>query len=136
MSINNKIRGMERSTRQRQALVRLFERGTRPLTPQEALTGARKSVKGIGLATVYRAVCLLTAEGFLKAVELPGEPTRYERAGPAHHHHFRCETCGKVYPILKCPGPMKKLAPPGFSVRDHTVILHGACSACRTPARK
>jgi Fur family ferric uptake transcriptional regulator len=136
MSINKKSIGMERKTRQREAVMRVFEKMGRPLTPGEVLAAARRTVRGLGLATVYRAVKLLAGMNVLKVVKLPGEPVRYERAGSTHHHHFRCEGCGKVYPIRGCPGPMKRLAPPGFSVRDHTIILHGACSACRTPARK
>ncbi|MBU1694744.1 MAG: transcriptional repressor [Verrucomicrobia bacterium] len=127
---------MKRITRQRMALLRVFEQGVRPLTPREALMAARRSVQGLGLATVYRTAKLLTSEGLLKTVELPKEPVRYERGSSTHHHHFRCEDCGRVYLIRGCPGPMKSLAPPGFSVRSHTIILHGACSACRMPTRK
>ena len=81
MNINNKLPGAERQTRQREAVARVFARAGRPLTPAEVLGAARKTVRGLGLATVYRTVKLMAGEGALKVVKLPGEPVRYEPTG-------------------------------------------------------
>jgi Fur family transcriptional regulator, ferric uptake regulator len=102
----------------------------RPLTPQEVLDGARKMVSGIGMATVYRNLKLLVAEGTLQAIALPGEPPLYEPTDAGHHHHFQCMNCRRVFDIPGCPGNMGRLAPRGFKVEHHEVTLYGRCIDC------
>jgi Fur family ferric uptake transcriptional regulator len=121
---------MERRTRQRQAIRAVFLEAQRPLSPQEVLELARARVPSLGLATVYRTLRGLLEEGFLVPVELPGEPPRYERAGQAHHHHFLCRVCGRVYELLGCPKDVEALVPPGFQAEGHEVTLYGRCAAC------
>lgn len=121
---------MERKTIQRQAIREAIEEASRPLSPQEVLDLARERVKQIGIATVYRTIKSLLAEGVLKAVDLPGEPPRYEPAGKHHHHHFRCRTCNKVYEIEGCPKDLKRMAPRGFRVEGHDLVLYGLCAGC------
>jgi len=53
---------------------------------------------------------------------------------PAHHHHFHCVECDRVFPIHACPGPMLDLAPPGFEVQRHDLTLRGRCADCATGA--
>jgi hypothetical protein len=50
---------MERSTRQREAILRTFEAIDRPLSPIEILTSAKKRVPRLGIATVYRPEFLM-----------------------------------------------------------------------------
>lgn len=121
---------MERRTRQRDAIRQVFEDAARPLGPNEVLEAGRSHVKGLGIATVYRTIASLIEADWLTPVELPGEPPRYEVAGQAHHHHFRCRECARVYEILGCPGTLEHLAPPGFTIERHEVVLYGLCTAC------
>ncbi len=121
---------MIRKTKQREAIRDVIREAGRPVGPEEILSLAREKVPGLGLATVYRAVKGLTEEGWLQTVELPGEPPRYERSGIGHHHHFHCRECGRVYDVQGCPGNLQALAPPGFRLEDHEVILYGLCSDC------
>ncbi len=51
-------------------------------------------------------------------------------AHEAHHHHFLCMQCDRVYPIHACPGSMSDLAPPGFEVQRHDLTLRGRCATC------
>lgn len=121
---------MQRRTRQRQAICTVFLEAQRPLSPREVLELARVRVPSLGLATVYRTLKGLLEEGFLVPVELPGEVPRYERAGKAHHHHFLCRVCGRVYELEGCPQDVETLAPPGFLAEGHEVTLYGRCAAC------
>lgn len=125
---------MERNTRQRDAIRQVFEETPRPLGPFEILEGARTRVSGLGIATVYRAINSLVESGWLVTVELPGEAPRYERAGAAHHHHFRCRECARVFEIHGCPGDLRELTPPGFQLEAHDVTLYGRCARCATAA--
>ncbi len=82
------FRPMERSTRQRSSIRTVMEEAGRPLLPAEILGAAQREVPAIGLATVYRNIKQLMEAGEVQAVDLPGEATRYELSGRAHHHHF------------------------------------------------
>lgn len=121
---------MERNTRQRSAIRRAFETTDRPLSPAEVLEAAQDEVPGLGIATVYRAIRDLQAAGWLTPVEIPGEPARYERAHLGHHHHFHCRTCNRVFEVHGCPANLSRLAPSGFEVESHDVVLYGRCDRC------
>jgi Fur family ferric uptake transcriptional regulator len=121
---------MERTTRQRDAIKSAIQKAKRPLSPREVLEGARVVVRALGMATVYRNLKLLVAEGTVQVITLPGESPRYEMRESAHHHHFQCTTCRRVYDVPGCPGNLRRLAPRGFRVENHDVTLYGRCSDC------
>ena len=85
----------------------------------------------MGMATVYRNLKLLVDEGAVQMVTLPGDSPRYESAGHAHHHHFQCEACGRVFDVHACPGDLSSMAPAGFQVSHHELTLYGLCADCR-----
>ena len=124
-----------RNTKQRIAVMQVFERLNRPLSPEEVLKGAKKGAPGIGIATVYRSIRDLLKDGWLIPVQLPGEPARYEVAGKTHHHHFHCRDCNNVFEIEGCPGNFSRYVPSGFRLEDHHLILYGICKACRGDTR-
>lgn len=132
-----KPRGREfnlaRNTEQRRAIRRVMQESGRPLSPREILNLARAEVPGLGIATVYRAVKGLVADGWVRVVDLPGAPSRYEVTGKGHHHHFHCRTCDRLYEVDECPGALRDLAPPGFTVHEHEIILYGVCAGCAGP---
>jgi Fur family transcriptional regulator, ferric uptake regulator len=119
-----------RKTKQRDALREVLDRSERPLSVDELLEAASKRVDGLGVATVYRAVGAMLDSGWIEAVEIPGEPTRYERSDKGHHHHFQCEKCDRVFDIAGCLENLRRLAPPKFRVKEHAVTLYGLCAAC------
>ena len=125
-----RIMVIEHSTRQRDAIRGAIESAKRPLSPHEILESARDTVPGLGLATVYRNLKLLLAEGVIEAIALSGDSPRYEVARPGHHHHFQCTTCRRVFDMEGCPGDLRRLAPRGFHVENHEVTLYGRCSDC------
>ena len=119
-----------RKTKQRDALREILENAERPLSVPEIHDAASRMLDGLGIATVYRAVATLVEEGWLAAVEIPNEPARYERADKGHHHHFQCERCERAFDIAGCLDNVRKLAPPKFRIRAHSVTLYGLCPAC------
>ncbi|MGB0542825.1 MAG: Fur family transcriptional regulator [Longimicrobiales bacterium] len=121
---------MQRDTRQRRAMRRVFMSAGRPLTPEEILEQGQQIVPSLGLATVYRYVKTLTANAWLAEVELPGGGVRYELAERPHHHHFLCRSCDQAFDVHRCPDEIEELAPDGFRVDDHELILYGSCAAC------
>ncbi len=101
-----------------------------PMRAQEIQDAADRGAPGIGLATVYRALKWLIHSGDVVLVELPGDTPRYELAHQHHHHHFSCRSCGRVFEVDGCPGDLAKLAPQGFAVESHEVVLYGRCAGC------
>ena len=127
---------MERHTRQRAAIREAIAQAERPLLPLEVLAAAQRQAPGLGMATVYRNLKALVAEGELSAVQLPGENPRFELAGHRHHHHFQCTRCQRVFDVHACPGDLSRLAPQGFSVEDHDLTLYGRCAECLARPRR
>lgn len=123
---------MTRDTRQRRAIRTVFADADGPLGPQEVLDRAQADVPGIGLATVYRTIKLMLDDRELAQVDLPGEPSRYEPAERkgSHHHFFKCDVCGRVYEVKGCVSNPGGLAPEGFTVSRHEIVLYGACASC------
>jgi Fur family ferric uptake transcriptional regulator len=126
---------MERNTRQRIGIRDAIAQADRPLLPHEVLDAARKHVPGLGIATVYRNLKALVAEGELQPVNLPGENPRFELVGHQHHHHFQCRHCQRVFDVHACPGNLAQMAPLGFTVEDHDLTLYGRCKDCALPGK-
>lgn len=126
--------GGQRATRQRSAIRAVIDRSARPLLPAEILEDAQREVEAMGIATVYRNLKLLADAQEIRIVELPGEAPRYESARHAHHHHFQCRQCSRVFDVHQCPGDFASLAPKGFRVDAHELTLYGTCADCSTPA--
>ena len=121
---------MERRTRQRTAIEKALHAADRPLTPVEVLEAAQRHVTGLGIATVYRALRAMIAEGDASMVAVPGSAPRYEPSHRGHHHHFHCRSCHRVFEVAGCPGNLKRLAPQGFELEAHDVVLYGRCGQC------
>ena len=139
--------GMERQTRQRQAVLDAIDQAGRALAPAEILEMAQQSVASLNLSTIYRHLNALQDEARIVKVLLPGQAAaRFEAAcdgahgghgahghrdAAHHHHHFHCNRCDRVYPLHACPGSMQDLVPKGFLVEAHEITLSGLCAECR-----
>jgi Fur family ferric uptake transcriptional regulator len=126
----------KRSTKQKAAIRRAFAGADRPLSPGEALEYALERHPSIGIATVYRNIQALVEDGWLTAVEIPGQSARYELSGKEHHHHFQCNSCGKVYDLKGCIAQSKPKLPRGFSTTSHEFFLYGNCATCNSGAHQ
>ncbi len=121
---------MQRDTRQRRAIRRVFMNAGRPLSLDEILEYGQRIVPSLGVATVYRNVKTLAGAGWLSEVRLPGVGPRYELADRPHHHHFLCRSCDQAFDVHRCPDEVEALAPDGFEVESHDLTLFGLCAAC------
>ena len=124
-----------RNTQQRRQIREVFKRNDRPLAAEEVLRLAQRKKAGLGIATVYRTIKVLTSEGWLVSVEVPGEAPRYEIRGKVHHHHFHCLKCRKMFELEGCIEQLGKMIPPTFQVVDHVVLVYGFCSTCNRVRR-
>ena len=121
---------MQRNTKQRDAIIDVFRRSDRPLSVGEVHEFAAQTVDGISVATVYRNIKALVDRRRLEVIRLPGEAPRYERTGMDHHHHFRCNSCERLYDLNGCLGGVDALLPRGFRMESHDLLLMGRCASC------
>ncbi len=124
------VHPQSRNTKQKEAIRAAFIEADRPLSPEEAVVSAKQVVAGISLATVYRNINLLLADKWLVSVEIPGKATRYEIAGKAHHHHFQCNDCGRLFELEGCEVQAKPKLPRGFLSIGHEFFVYGRCAFC------
>ena len=81
----------------RRAVIELLAGQNCCLTAQEIFDELRASGRRVGIASVYRILELLTAEGMVQRIDLGSGTARYEPVWPdGHHHHLVCDSCGKV----------------------------------------
>lgn len=90
--------------------------------------------RAVGLASVYRALDVLTNLKLVRRVEVEGTAC-YEPADPSgeHHHHAICSRCGRLSPFEDetlervLHGLADQL---GYDLDEHDVVLRGACPDC------
>jgi Fur family ferric uptake transcriptional regulator len=121
---------MERKTAQRNAIAQVFLKNDRPMGVEEILSYGRKMVTSLNQATVYRNLKAMVASGWLKQFSHPSLGTLFELANKAHHHHFHCHACNKIYDLPGCALNRKMAVPEGFVLQEHEIFLSGLCSAC------
>ena len=117
-------------TAQRRLLLELVERWRGGFTVADLYEQARARDERIGLATVYRTLDLLRAEGAVTLLSVAGRPT-YVRCHEGHHHHLVCTSCGSVEDTELCAAPSAaELAAHGFSADGHDLDIYGTCRRC------
>ena len=121
-----------RKTKQRQIIWSIIKEAARPLSPTEIYELGKKRHSLLSLATVYRGLKSLLGDKHIVAVNLLGQPDRYESRDCAshHHHHFQCEDCDRVFDVSGCTSAIDRNAPAGFKVHSHQVVLYGLCKDC------
>ena len=124
-----------RSGGARDAVVGLLERQGCCLSAQEIHDRLRSARRGVGIASVYRALETLAELRLVKRIDAGDGVARYEPLRPDgdHHHHLVCRDCGKVEAfsdprleraIDRAAGSL------GYAVHEHEVVLTGACASC------
>ncbi len=125
-----------RMTRTRRAVLAVLEATRYPLSPAELYARLKKKNIAIDPVTVYRNLTALKELGLIAQLELHHEGRfRYEiKEGRDHHHHIRCNGCGRIVDLLLCP--LKKLTAmieqeTRFVVGDHSLEWSGWCPKCQ-----
>jgi Fe2+ or Zn2+ uptake regulation protein len=92
----------------------------------------RRRLPRVSLATVYRNLRMLAAEGLLsERADLAG--MRFD-GNTDPHDHFTCVACGRIYdvPALAARGVRTRVAArTGFEILTQRIEFYGRCGACR-----
>jgi Fe2+ or Zn2+ uptake regulation protein len=93
----------------------------------------RRRLPRVSLATVYRNLRMLAAEGLLDERAHPAG-MRFD-GNTAPHDHFSCVACGRIYDVPAPRRPRARLAShAGFEVLSQRIEFYGRCGACRHAA--
>ncbi|HVA66012.1 MAG TPA: Fur family transcriptional regulator [Elusimicrobiota bacterium] len=117
-----------RATPGRLRLMRALWREPAPVTAaklQKSLDGA------LNLATLYRALDALAADGVVCRVDFRHGHAHYELAAErAHHHHLACTGCGAVEDVDCTLRPRLKKSSAFAAITDHAMEYFGLCKVC------
>jgi Fur family ferric uptake transcriptional regulator len=124
-----------RLTGQRELIARTFFLNKGHLSAEELHHQVQKSSPGIGYATVYRTIKLLSHAGLAAGRSFGNGFARYEPSAQSEHHdHLICRNCGKIVEFEndRIEALQKAVAREhGFQVTEHTMELYGICGNCR-----
>ena len=126
-------RAGRRVTEPRRAVAALVAARVGPFTAADLVADARERSPGLGRATVFRALDLLTELHLVERLDLPSGSHAYVACEPAHHHHVVCTRCGRTTEVEDCG--MTAIAHEvarrsGYRVDEHRLELFGVCPAC------
>ena len=94
----------------------------------------REKNSGIGYATVYRTLKLLTECGLATSMQFSDGTRRFEPV-TEHHDHLICTECGKImeFENEEIESLQDEVARQfGFSLTSHTMELYGVCDGMKT----
>ena len=151
MSENHQLYGLQdlreklseggyKMTPQRKEILKIFveQRSSHHMSAEDVYSILREGDSEIGLATVYRALDLLSELGILVRLDFGDGCARYElnTADPKihHHHHLMCLNCKKVIEFeedLLDELEERVAAKSDFQIVNHEVKFFGYCNECR-----
>lgn len=122
-----------RPTRQRAALAELIAATPEFVSAQELHSKLQARGDSVGLATVYRNLQAMAADGDVDVLRTDdGECVYRSCATDAHHHHLVCRECGRT---VEVEGPAVErwatevASRNGFTDVTHTIELFGTCTS-------
>lgn len=119
----------------RAAVIGVLDRQRCALSAVEIQHALRDGGRGAARASVYRILEELERLRLVTRIDVGQGLARFEAAREdGHHHHMVCDGCGEVTPFEddELERSIHRLTDRvAFVVRDHEVVLHGACADCR-----
>jgi Fur family transcriptional regulator, peroxide stress response regulator len=117
----------------RDAILALLRRNPTHPTVDWIHQELRKREPRVSLATVYRTLRVLVAEGVLCELPFGAGQSRFGLVKDQNHYHFICDSCGHIHDL---PGPRRAgleaavAKATGNRVIRHTTEFFGTCKTC------
>jgi len=124
---------VKRNTLQREAVREALTSTEGFISAQGLHMSLHEAGSPIGLATVYRALADLAAEGDADSLQSPEGEALYRACTTGHHHHLICRSCGLTVEIEADAVEQwarQAAAAHGFTQAQHVVDVFGLCPAC------
>jgi Fur family ferric uptake transcriptional regulator len=110
-----------------------MEAGEEFVSAQQLHARLRAEGDSIGLATVYRTLQQLAADGEVDVLRAGEGETVYRRCSTGHHHHLICRHCRRTVEVegAEVEHWAKRVAVAnGFADVEHVVEVFGTCTEC------
>ncbi len=124
-----------RLTSQRRTIAATFFATEGHVSTEELYRTVQKQLPGVGFATVYRTLKLLSEAGLASGHDFNDGFARFEAlGGKKHHDHLICTACGKIVEFVndRIEALQEAVAAEhGFEVHRHRLELYGVCRECR-----
>ena len=123
-----------KNTRQREAIVDVFLEAKGHLSLEEIQARVLEELPGVGYATVYRTMKLLTEADVAVERRFGDGQVRYELAhgDDEHHDHLICVDCGLIVEFEDEMIERRQEAVAianGMQIRAHRLVIWGKCEA-------
>ena len=125
--------GTRRPTRQRAAVSAVLAETGEFRSAQELHALLREGGDKVGLATVYRNLQAMAAEGEIDMLRTDEGEAVYRACSTGHHHHLVCRECGRTVEVEGAAveaWAARVSAEHGFTEVRHTLEIFGTCATC------
>jgi len=123
---------MHRMTKQKRIILEVLKNTKSHPTADWVYDKVKKKIPNISLGTVYRNLNILKSQGEIMELCYGKGFSRFD-GNAAEHHHFTCETCGKVLDVdgLSTTALEDAVAKEmGVKVERHRLEFYGTCPDC------
>jgi len=123
-----------RLTGPRREIAALIAKRNGHFTAADLIADASKRRLGVGRATIFRLLDLLTEQRLVERVDLPDGRHAYVPCEPSHHHHLVCVACGAIAEVDDCgidTVTAEAARRSGFEIQSHRLELFGRCPHCK-----
>ena len=127
-----------RLTEPRRGLAQLIADQEGHFAAADLVDAARDTRLGVGRATVFRTLDVLSDVGVIERIDLPSGDHAYVACEPVHHHHVVCSNCGRTREIddAGLRAVVRDIARrTGYRVDDHRLEVFGCCPDCQAEGR-
>jgi Fur family ferric uptake transcriptional regulator len=131
-TMTNNPQTARRNTWQKDAVLNALGQAQGFVSAQQLHKQLTQHGSAIGLATVYRTLNTLVADGLADSLVNAGE-TLFRDCSKDHHHHLICNGCGVAVEIEAQQAEAwasKVAAEHGFTDVSHTIDIFGLCQKC------
>jgi Fur family ferric uptake transcriptional regulator len=123
-----------RLTDSRRAVAQLVVDQDGHFSAADLVAQARLRGTGIGRATVFRTLEVMSEVGVVERIDLPNGEHAYVGCEPVHHHHVICARCARTTRVADCgmsvvAREVARLT--GYRIDEHRLELFGLCPACQ-----
>jgi Fur family ferric uptake transcriptional regulator len=127
-----------RLTDARRSVAQLIADQVGHFSAADLVAEARARRLGVGRATIFRSLDVLSEIGVVERIDLPSGDHAYVGCATSHHHHVICSRCGRAAEIEDAG--LKTLVrevarQTGYRVDEHRLELFGLCATCQADAR-
>ena len=122
----------KRNTVQREIVLNAVRELGCHATADEIYSAVSATYPSVSRGTVYRNLNVLSEDGRMRKIEVPGGAIHYNHIC-CKHCHVQCQECGRIFDVEMsvCPDIKEKIKESsGVKILDCDIWFRGICSDC------